>query len=141
MFTVYIVNNFIYFVKGFDAKNKYFYLLLRPVRICTVSDTLRAPQRLGTVPISPACLVSGCAGALVSTGGVYSRRPAPPGQPFNHRKNKKGSKNHPTSYHQLQKFPAKTKRPLQRVCVLCYTCLTSLEREESVMNQKNDKNL
>lgn len=31
-----------------------------------------------------------------------------------------------------QKFPAKTKRPLQRVCVLCYTCLTSLEREESV---------
>jgi hypothetical protein len=31
--------------------------------------------------------------AGVSTGGVYSRRPAPPGQSFNHRKNKKGSKN------------------------------------------------
>jgi len=73
--------------------------------------------------------VPGALGAGVSTGGVYSRRPAPPGQSFNHRKNKKGSK-----------FSAKTKRPLQRVCVLCYTCLTSLEREESVMNQKNDKN-
>jgi hypothetical protein len=81
-----------------------------------------------------------CAGAGVSTGGVYSRRPAPPGQSFNHRKNKKGSKNHPTPYCQSQKFPAKTKRPLQKVCVLCYTCLTSLEREESAMNQKNDKN-
>lgn len=44
MFTVYIVNNFIYFVKGFDVKNKYFYLPFVRVHICTVSDTL---QRLG----------------------------------------------------------------------------------------------
>lgn len=29
------------------------------------------------------------------TGGAYSRRPAPPGQSLNHRKNKKGSKNTP----------------------------------------------
>nr|DAE34448.1 MAG TPA: hypothetical protein [Caudoviricetes sp.] len=35
------------------------------------------------------CSLSGCAGAGVSTGGVYSRRPAPPGQSINHRKNKK----------------------------------------------------
>lgn len=38
------------------------------------------------------CSPSGCAGAGVSTGGVYSRRPAPPGQSRHHRKNKKGSK-------------------------------------------------
>jgi hypothetical protein len=68
-----------------------------------------------------------------TTGGVYSRRPAPPGQPFNHRKNKKGSKNHPTPIANFKNSAAKTKRPLQRVCVLCYTCLTSLEREESTM--------
>lgn len=39
---------------------------------------------------------------------------------------------HPTPIAKSSKFPAKTKRPLQRVCVLCYTCFTSLEREESV---------
>lgn len=39
---------------------------------------------------------------------------------------------HPYPHCQSQKFRPKTKRPLQRVCVLCYTCLTSLEREESV---------
>nr|DAE57022.1 MAG TPA: hypothetical protein [Caudoviricetes sp.] len=33
--------------------------------------------------------VPGALGAGVSTGGVYSRRPAPPGQSLNHRKNKK----------------------------------------------------
>lgn len=44
------------------------------------------------------------------TGGVYSRRPAPPGQSRHHPKNKKGSKNHPTPYCQSQKFPAKTKK-------------------------------
>lgn len=30
------------------------------------------------------CSLSGCAGAGVSTGGVYSRRPAPPGEHFIH---------------------------------------------------------
>jgi RNA polymerase subunit RPABC4/transcription elongation factor Spt4 len=46
---------------------------------------------------------------------------------------KKAQKNYHTPYCQSQKFRAKIKRPLQRVCVLCYTCLTSLEREESAM--------
>jgi hypothetical protein len=74
------------------------------------------------------------------TGGVYSRRPAPPGHSRHHRKNKKGSKKLPHPIANFKNSAAKTKRPLQRVCVLCYTCLTSLEREESVMDQKNDKN-
>ena len=39
---------------------------------------------------------------------------------------------HPYPHCRFQKSRQKTKRPLQRVCVLCYTCLTSLEREESV---------
>lgn len=45
------------------------------------------------------------------TGGVYSRRPAPPGQSRHHRKNKKGSKNHPTHIPNLQNFPQKQKDP------------------------------
>ena len=45
------------------------------------------------------------------TGGVYSSRPAPPGQSFNHRKNKKGSKKHPTPYCQSQKFRKNKKDP------------------------------
>ena len=49
--------------------------------------------------------VQGC------TGGAYSRRPAPPGQSFYHRKNKKGSKNHPTPIPSLQNFPQKQKDP------------------------------
>ena len=39
---------------------------------------------------------------------------------------------HPRPHCRFQKSRQKTKRPLQRVCVLCYTCFTSLEREESV---------
>ena len=53
----------------------------------------------------------GVLGAGVSTGGVYSRRPAPPGQSFYHRKNKKGSKNTPTPIPSLQNFPQKQKDP------------------------------
>lgn len=67
----------------------------------------------------PCCLCcavcTGALGAWVSTGGVYSRRPDPPGQSRHHRKNKKGSKKHPAPYCQFQKFRAKIKRPLQRV--------------------------
>nr|DAT71728.1 MAG TPA: hypothetical protein [Caudoviricetes sp.] len=48
------------------------------------------------------CSLSGCAGAGVSTCGVYSRHPAPPGQSRHHRKNKKGSKNHPTPISNLK---------------------------------------
>ena len=55
------------------------------------------------------------------TGGVYSRRPAPPGQSLNHRKNKKDSKKHPTPYCQFQKFPAKTKKtPTKGLCSVLY---------------------
>nr|DAJ64406.1 MAG TPA: zinc-ribbon containing domain protein [Caudoviricetes sp.] len=79
------------------------------------------------------CRPSGGAGAGASTSGVYGESWGWGGEPFNHRKNKKGSKKHPHPHFKLSKFPAKTKRPLQRVCVLCYTCLTSLEREESTM--------
>nr|DAO34736.1 MAG TPA: hypothetical protein [Caudoviricetes sp.] len=35
-------------------------------------------------------------------------------------------KNTPTAIFNLKNSAQKTKRPLQRVCVLCYTCLTSL---------------
>ena len=66
------------------------------------------------------------------TGGVYSRRPAPPGQSRHHRKNKKRLQKIRSWIFSHQKFFQKQKRPLQRVCVLCYTCLTILEREESV---------
>ena len=54
-------------------------------------------------------------GAGVSTGGVYSRRPAPPGQSLNHRKNKKGSptftKRHLSGCASLQKFQKIKKDP------------------------------
>lgn len=46
------------------------------------------------LPCRLSCAVHpGALGAVVSAGGVYSRRPAPPGQSRHHRKNKKGSKN------------------------------------------------
>lgn len=57
------------------------------------------------------CHRSGCAGAGVSTGGVYSRRPAPPGQSFDHRKNKKGLKITPPPIANLKNFPQKQKDP------------------------------
>lgn len=57
------------------------------------------------------CSRSGCAGAGVSTGGVYSRHPAPPGQSFNHRKNKKGLKNTPPPIINSKNFPQKQKDP------------------------------
>jgi hypothetical protein len=158
LFTVYIVNNFIYFVKGFDVKNKHFYLPFERVHICTVSDALHVIQHPAAAPICPtwavwyrvrtgasclawSALVSGTACAVQScpvrwmgqgrTVGVYRESLEWGGEPSNHRKNKKGSKITPTPISSSQKFSAKTKRPLQRVWLLCYTCLTSLEREES----------
>lgn len=63
----------------------------------------------------PCCLscavVPGALGAGVSTGGAYSHSPAPPGQSRHHRKNKKGSKNHPTTIVNLKNFPQKQKDP------------------------------
>ena len=55
------------------------------------------------------------------TGGAYSRRPAPPGQSRHHRKNKKGSKNHPHPYCQFQKFRRKNKKtPTKGLCSVLY---------------------
>ena len=60
----------------------------------------------------------GALGAGVSTGGVYSRRPAPPGQSPNHRKNKKDPphlhKPKPIRLCKSPKIPKNTKRPLSR---------------------------
>lgn len=81
------------------------------VRLCAVSCVV--------------CLASGTACAVACrvqsvrvrwrgqgcTGGVYSRRLAPPGQSRHHRKNKKGSKNDPTPIANLQNFPQKQKDP------------------------------
>lgn len=53
------------------------------------------------------------------TGGVYSRRPAPPGQSRHHRKNKKGSKNHPHPHCQSQKFRRKNKKDPYKGSVFC----------------------
>lgn len=64
------------------------------------------------------CSLSGCAGAGASTGGVYSRRPAPPGQSLNHRKNKKDPpnlhKSKPIRLCKSPNFPKKAKRPLTK---------------------------
>ena len=60
-------------------------------------------------------------GAGVSTGGVYSRRPAPPGQPFNHRKNKKGSKKSPRPLLSISKIFRKNKKtPTKGLCSVLY---------------------
>ena len=89
------------------------------------------------------CRPSGCAGALGSppAGYIAATQPRPVSSAKN-LQNKKGvspsyhplfsAQNTPTPIANLKNSAAKTKRPLQRVCVLCYTCLTSLEREESV---------
>lgn len=64
-------------------------------------------------PALPPVLLSrfGCAGSWGSTGGVYSRRPAPPGQSFNHRKNKKGLKIALPPIINSKNFPQKQKDP------------------------------
>ena len=67
------------------------------------------PVRSALLPVL--CSRSGCAGVQGGTGGVYSRRPAPPGQSFNHRKNKKGLKIAPPTIVNLKNFPQKQKDP------------------------------
>ena len=60
-------------------------------------------------------------GAGVSTGGVYSRRPAQPGQSFNHRKNKKGSKKSPHPLLSISKISRKNKKtPTKGLCSVLY---------------------
>ena len=73
------------------------------------------------------CSLSGCAGAGVSTGGVYSRRPAPPGQSFNHRKNKKGSKITPPPIVNLKNFPQKQKDPYKGSAFCAILALQALK--------------
>lgn len=89
------------------------------ISLCSVSS-VRATVCHGIFPAlvlaRPAllpvlCSLSGCAGAWVSTGGVYSRRPAPPGQSRHHRKNKKGSKITPTPIANLKNSAQKQKDP------------------------------
>lgn len=54
------------------------------------------------------------------TGGAYSRRPAPPGQSPNHRKNKKGSKITPPPL-SIFKIPRKNKKtPTKGLCSVLY---------------------
>ena len=85
----------------------------------------------------------GALGAGVSTGGAYRERLGVGWVDSLRRKNSKKAFSVPTHplfptqitpapIVHLQNSAAKTKRPLQRVCVLCYTCLTILEREESI---------
>lgn len=70
------------------------------------------------------------------TGRVYSRRPAPPGQPFNHRKNKKDPphlhKSEPIRLCKSPKIPKNTKRPISEPR-LCYNQLKAIRqrKEES----------
>ena len=56
-------------------------------------------------------VVPGALGAGVSTGGVYSRRPAPPGQSLYHRKNKKGFKKFAAGFSAAKNFFKKQKDP------------------------------
>nr|DAY84640.1 MAG TPA: hypothetical protein [Caudoviricetes sp.] len=92
-------------------------------RVCRcVACCGRSALHLARFALLPAvCSPSGCAGALVSTGGAYSRRPAPPGQPFNHRKNKKGSKKLPYPLLSISKIPRKNKKtPTKGLCSVLY---------------------
>lgn len=129
---------------GIYAFLRIYFFLFWAVRFCSVSDTLPALQRPAAGTICPArpvwyrvqtgaaCPASGrvclcCAvrpGALragVSTGGVYSRRPAPPGQSRHHRKNKKGSKKSPPPPLPIPKIlPKNKKTPTKGLCSVLY---------------------
>ena len=103
----------------------------RPGAVCLVSSADRCSVSSVRACVSvrvllwAVCLASGTACATACdvqavrvrwsgqgcTGGVYSRRPAPPGQSRHRRKNKKGSKKHPHPYCQSQNFPKKQKDP------------------------------
>ena len=79
------------------------------------------------------CRPCGCAGWCRGTPAGYTAASQPrPVSPVTTEKIKKAQKITPTPIANLKNSSAKIKRPLQRVCVLCYTCLTSLEREESI---------
>lgn len=94
-------------------------------RVCRCASCCGRSALHLTRPVLPPvmCRPSGCAGGCRGgdTGGVYSRRPAPPGQSRHHRKNKKGSKNHPHPHCQYQKFRRKNKKtPTKGLCSVLY---------------------
>ena len=104
-------------------------------RVCRCSSCCgRSALHLARPVLPPVmCRPSGCAGGCRGTPEGYTAAAQPrPVSPVTTEKIKKAQKTTPTPISNLKNSAAKTKRPLQRVCVLCYTCLTSLEREESV---------
>lgn len=79
------------------------------------------------------CSRSGCAWVQGVTGGVYSRRPAPPGQSSHHRKNKKDPphfhKSEPIRLCKSPKIPKNTKRPISEPR-LCYNQLKAIRQRK-----------
>ena len=71
------------------------------------------------------------------TGGVYSRRPAPPGQSRHHRKNKKGSKNNHTPIIDSKNFPQKQKDPYKG-SVFCAILALQALKGRNLQNEKAD---
>ena len=131
-------------VQQMYSKMRYIFYPLQYVQICTVSDTLHALQHPPPVRSARRGL-SGIECRPVQRAqrpGVLWLRSPPEGytaaalpSPVSlstTEKIKKAQKITPAPIVNLKNSASKTKRPLQRVCVLCYTCLTSLEREESV---------
>lgn len=77
--------------------------------------------RPGSGTVCPAACAVRSVRAGVSTGGVYSRRPAPPGQSRHHRKNKKGSKKSPHPLLSISKISRKNKKtPTKGLCFVLY---------------------
>lgn len=96
---------------------------------CSVSSVRACVSVRGVVCLA-ACAVQAVRvrwGAGVSTGGVYSRRPAPPGQSLNHRKNKKGSKITPTPIANFKNFPQKQKDPYKGSAFCAILALQALK--------------
>lgn len=87
-------------------------VLVRGV-VCLASGTV-CPVACDVQSVRLRWMWQGC------TGGVYSRRPAPPGQSFNHRKNKKGSKNHPHPISNLKISRKNKKTPTKGLCSVLY---------------------
>lgn len=85
------------------------------VRACvSVCGLLWAVYLASGTACAAACAVQSVRvrwGLGVSTGGVYSRRPAPPGQSRHHRKNKKGFKKFAAGFLATKNFPQKQKDP------------------------------
>ena len=89
--------------------------------VCVVPCVARPGLVRSVVLPAVAAVCPGALGAGVSTGGVYSRRPAPPGQSRHHRKNKKGSKKSPHPLFPISKISRKNKKtPTKGLCSVLY---------------------